>query len=56
MIAKHFDDYVKIIAVMNFRKNFPFKFRGIFANIFQRKIIPVYSSFTVEMDLIVVFP
>ena len=40
------------IAVKTLRKNFsiakifPSKFLGIFANIFQRKIIPVYSSFS----------
>ena len=48
-IAKNLNGYIVFIVVMDFRKNFsiakifPSKFPGIFANIFKRKIIPVYS-------------
>ena len=51
-IAKNFNGYIVFIVVTNFRKdfsiakNFPSRFPDIFANIFKRKIIPVYSSFT----------
>ena len=43
IIAKNVGGYIVIIVVINVGKNFPSKFPGIFANIFQRKIIPVYS-------------
>ena len=50
-IATNFNVCIVFIAVMNFRKkffnckNFLSRFPGIFANIFKRKIIPVYSTF-----------
>ena len=49
LIAKNFNGYIVFTVVMNFRKNFsiakifPSRSPGIFANIFKRKIIPVYS-------------
>ena len=49
-ITKNFNGDIAIIVMMNFRNNlsiakiFPSKFPGILANIFQRKIIPVYST------------
>ena len=49
-IAKNFDGCIVIIVMMNFHKNFaiakifPSRFPGIFTNIFQCKIIPVYSK------------
>mgnify|MGYP001792611374 FL=1 len=54
MIAKNFNDYVVIIVVMNFLKKFsivkifPSKFPTIFANLFQHKVIQVYSNFLSE--------
>ena len=48
-IAKNFNGYIVFIVVTNFRKdfsiakNFPSRFPDIFANIFKRKIIPVYN-------------
>ena len=50
VIAKNFNRYAVIIVMMNFLRNFsisktfPSRFPGIFANSFQRKIIPVYST------------
>ena len=52
-----FSGCMVIIVQMNFLKNFsiakifPSKFPGIFTNIFQRKIIPAYSTESVEYDL-----
>ena len=49
-IAENFDRYIVVILIMNFHKKistakvFPSNFPGIFANIFQHKIIPVYST------------
>ena len=49
MNEKNFNRCIVIIVVMNFHKNFsitkifPSRSPGIFANIFQCKIIPVYS-------------
>ena len=48
-MARNFNCYVVIsVAIishkkLNILKHFPSKFPGIFANLFQRKIIPVYS-------------
>ena len=44
--AKNFNGYIVIIVVMkiSIAKIFPSKLSAIFANIFQRKIIPVYSK------------
>lgn len=48
-IAKNFTGYIVIIIVMNFPKKFsianifPSRFSGVFANMFQHKIIRVYS-------------
>ena len=47
-ITEIFNGYIVIRIVINFHnfwiaKIFPSRFPGIFANIFQRKIIPVYS-------------
>ena len=56
MIAKNFSGYMVIIVVMNFRRKisiakiFPSKFPVICANIFQRKIIPVYSNADQNMN------
>ena len=50
MIAKNFNSYIVIMVVINVRMNFliaivfPSKFPAIFANIFQHKIILVYSA------------
>ena len=49
-IANNFDSYIAFIVVVNFRKHFsitnifPSRFPGIFANIFQHKIILIYSN------------
>ena len=49
-IAKVFSGYIVIIVVMNFRQRFSIantfssRFPGIFTNIFQCKIIPVYNT------------
>ena len=57
LIAKKFNGYIVIIVVMNFHKNFsianifPSWFPGIFANIFQCKIIPVYSIWHSQTQL-----
>ena len=48
-IEKNFNGCTVSIVMINFRKNFSIaknflsRFPGIFANIFQHKIIPVYS-------------
>mgnify|MGYP001795051126 CR=1 len=49
-IAKNFKGFIVIIVMKNFCKNFliskifPLRFPGIFANVFQCKIIPVYRT------------
>ena len=55
-IAKNFNGYIVFIVVMNFREHFsiakifPSRFPGIFANIFQHKIIPIYSMPCTETE------